>query len=278
MVPTLHGFAVPVAVAGPEAGVVVVILGDRNRAPGAYDALCERLHLAALRTVVIGFDARLTRASVPSLLDGLGIRWAVLVGDGAGGDLAWELAATAAGRFVGLVVIDRGHPRVANPQGMVPALQNGDMVLTQSPAILEWLEETHPDPALLPKGANDRATVRAMAALIGCDIHPLNNLRVLKAIRSEFNADQAAVDAWAARWIAPGFDALEALVARHGAGWSFGDAPTLVDCYLIPQMYSARRFNMDLSPWPRLLAVEQTALAHPAFASAHPDVQPDADA
>lgn len=165
-----------------------------------------------------------------------------------------------------------------NPQGMVPALQDGDLVLTQSPAILEWLEETHPEPALLPKGANDRATVRAMAALIGCDIHPLNNLRVLKAIRSEFNADQAAVDAWAAGWIAPGFDALEALIARHGAGWSFGDAPTLVDCYLIPQMYSARRFNMDLSPWPRLLAVEQTALAHPAFASAHPDLQPDADA
>ena len=165
-----------------------------------------------------------------------------------------------------------------NPQGMVPALQHGDLVLTQSPAILEWLEETHPEPALLPKGANERAIVRAMAALIGCDIHPLNNLRVLKAIRSEFNADQAAVDAWAAGWIAPGFDALEALVARHGAGWSFGDAPTLVDCYLIPQMYSARRFNMDLSPWPRLLAVEQTALAHPAFASAHPDLQPDADA
>lgn len=164
-----------------------------------------------------------------------------------------------------------------NPQGMVPALQDGDLVLTQSPAILEWLEETYPEPTLLPKGANERAIVRAMAALIGCDIHPLNNLRVLKAIRSGFNADQAAVDAWAAQWIAPGFDALEALVARHGAGWSFGDAPTLVDCYLIPQMYSARRFNMDLSSWPRLLAVEQTALAHPAFASAHPDVQPDAD-
>ena len=165
-----------------------------------------------------------------------------------------------------------------NPQGMVPALQDGDLILTQSPAILEWLEETHPEPTLMPKGANERATVRAMAALIGCDIHPLNNLRVLKAIRSEFNADQAAVDAWAAGWIAPGFDALEALIARHGAEWSFGDAPTLVDCYLIPQMYSARRFNMDLSSWPRLLAVEHTALAHPTFASAHPDLQPDADA
>ncbi|GAW41914.1 Maleylpyruvate isomerase [Brevundimonas sp. SH203] len=165
-----------------------------------------------------------------------------------------------------------------NPQGMVPALQDGDLVVTQSPAILEWLEETHPEPALLPRAANDRAMVRAMAALIGCDIHPLNNLRVLKAIRSTFGADQAGVDAWAAGWIAPGFDALEALIARHGAGWSFGDAPTLADCYLIPQMYSARRFDMDLSPWPRLLEVEKTALAHPAFASAHPDRQPDADA
>lgn len=165
-----------------------------------------------------------------------------------------------------------------NPQGMVPALQDGDLIVTQSPAILEWLEETHPQPALLPRAANDRAAVRAMAALIGCDIHPLNNLRVLKALRSSFDADQAAVDAWAAQWIAPGFDALEALIARHGGAWCFGDAPTLADCYLIPQLYSARRFNMDLTPWPRLLAIEATAQAHPAFASAHPDRQPDADA
>ena len=165
-----------------------------------------------------------------------------------------------------------------NPQGMVPALQDGDLIVTQSPAILEWLEETHPEPTLLPTAANDRATVRAMAALIGCDIHPLNNLRVLKALRSNFEADQATVDAWAAGWIAPGFDALEALIARHGGAWCFGDAPTLADCYLIPQLYSARRFNMDLSPWSRLLAIEATAQAHPAFASAHPDRQPDADA
>ncbi|RZJ77358.1 MAG: maleylacetoacetate isomerase, partial [Brevundimonas sp.] len=104
-----------------------------------------------------------------------------------------------------------------NPQGMVPALQVNDAVLTQSPAILEWLEETHPTPALLPTDALGRAHVRAMAALIGCDIHPLNNLRVGKALREGFGADQAAVDAWAARWIVPGFEALEALVARHGA-------------------------------------------------------------
>lgn len=164
-----------------------------------------------------------------------------------------------------------------NPQGMVPALQTGDRVLIQSPAILEWLEETHPSPPLLPSDADDRAAVRAMCALIGCDIHPLNNLRVLKALRADFAADQAAVNAWAAAWIAPGFDALQALVDPHGADWCFGDAPTLADCYLIPQLYSARRFDMDLSPWPHLLAVEARAQAHPAFEAAHPDRQPDAD-
>ncbi len=164
-----------------------------------------------------------------------------------------------------------------NPQGMVPALEADGVVLTQSPAILEWLEETHPQPALLPIDANGRAQVRAMAALIGCDIHPLNNLRVGKALREGFGADQAAVDAWAARWIIPGFEALEALVARHGNGWSFGDAPTLADCYLIPQLYSARRFNVALEAFPGLLAVEETAKAHPAVAAAHPDRQPDAD-
>jgi len=164
-----------------------------------------------------------------------------------------------------------------NPQGMVPALEIDGAVLTQSPAILEWLEETHPVPALLPAGPMERASVRAMAALIGCDIHPLNNLRVGKALRETFGADQAAVDAWAARWIVPGFDALEALVGRHGAGWCFGDTPTLADCYLIPQIYSARRFNVPLGPFPRLLAIDAAAALHPAFIAAHPDNQPDAD-
>lgn len=164
-----------------------------------------------------------------------------------------------------------------NPQGLVPALEVDGAVLTQSPAILEWLEEAHPAPPLLPADAVDRAHVRAMAALIGCDIHPLNNLRVGKALRESFGADQAAVDAWAARWIVPGFDALEALVARHGAGWCFGDAPTLADCYLIPQIYSARRFNVPLDAFPRLLAIDAAARAHPAFIAAHPDRQPDAD-
>ena len=164
-----------------------------------------------------------------------------------------------------------------NPQGMVPALEVGGLVLTQSPAILEWLEEAHPGPALLPQDADGRARVRAMSALIGCDIHPLNNLRVGKALRETFGADQAAVDAWAARWIVPGFEALEAAVAHHGAGWCFGDAPSLADCYLIPQIYSARRFNVPLETFPRLVAIDATAASHPAFIAAHPDAQPDAD-
>lgn len=164
-----------------------------------------------------------------------------------------------------------------NPQGMVPALDVDGQVLIQSPAILEWLEETYPEPPLLPRDADDRATVRAMSAVIGCDIHPLNNLRVLTSLRRDLGADQETVGAWAARWIAPGFDALDALVARHGAGFSFGDEPTLADCYLIPQLYSARRFNVETAAWPALEAVEARALAHPAFAAAHPDRQPDAD-
>ena len=164
-----------------------------------------------------------------------------------------------------------------NPQGMVPALETAEGVLVQSPAILEWLEERHPRPPLLPETAMDRATVRAMAAVIGCDIHPLNNLRVLKALRSQFEADQAAVDSWAERWITPGFGAMEILVARHGRGWGFGDTPGLVDCYLIPQIYSARRFHVPLEAFPRLLAIETAAADHPAFIAAHPDRQPDAD-
>jgi maleylacetoacetate isomerase len=164
-----------------------------------------------------------------------------------------------------------------NPQGLVPALETDDgLILTQSPAILEWLEETYSQPALLPADAAGRAQVRAMAALIGCDVHPLNNLRVLKAVRA-LGADQAGVDVWAARWIVDGFAALEALVVRHGDGWCFGGAPTLADCYLIPQIYSARRFNVDLTPFPRLLEIEMRAEAHPAFIAALPENQPDAD-
>ena len=138
MMTTLDGFPVSVGVAGPEKGVVVVILGDAQRAPAAYDAVCERLHTASLRTVVIGLDPRLTPKSVVGILDALGIGWAVVVGDRAGGELAWELAATRLGRFVGLVVIDRGHPRVADPNGVIrdehcPPVEIGTTVLVSSP-------------------------------------------------------------------------------------------------------------------------------------------------
>jgi maleylpyruvate isomerase len=163
------------------------------------------------------------------------------------------------------------------PQGLVPALEADGTVLIQSPAILEWLEEAHPTPPLLPADPVDRATVRAMAAIVGCDIHPLNNLRVGKALKETFGADQAAIDAWAERWIRPGFAALEALVARHGQGWCFGHSPTLADCYLIPQIYSARRFHVSLEAYPSLLEIEAAAARHPGFAAAHPDRQPDAD-
>ena len=164
-----------------------------------------------------------------------------------------------------------------NPQGMVPALQIDGAVLTQSPAILEWLEEAYPEPPLLPADPISRSRVRAMAAIVACDIHPLNNLRVGKALRGEFGAHQDAVDAWAARWIVPGFEALEAMVTRFGGGWSFGSTPTLADCFLVPQIYSARRFNVALDAFPRLLEIEAAAGGHPAFAAAHPDRQPDAD-
>jgi len=163
-----------------------------------------------------------------------------------------------------------------NPQGLTPALVvDGEQVLTQSLAILEWLEETHPEPALLPRGAADRAVVRAMAGIVACDIHPLNNQRVLKQLAA-MGVDEAGRNAWAGRWIAAGFEALEPMIARHGAGFAFGESPTLADCCLIPQVYSAARFAVDLTPYPAIRAAAERAAAHPAFAAAHPDRQPDA--
>ncbi|WP_174292346.1 maleylacetoacetate isomerase [Sphingomonas bacterium] len=176
----------------------------------------------------------------------------------------------------------RGEQRGAdyaalNPQPLVPALELDDgTVLTQSPAILEWLEEAHPAPPLLPAAAGDRAIVRAMAALIGCDVHPLNNLRVLQALRHDLGADKAQIEAWTARWIGDGFAALEPLVARHGRGAAFGTTPTLADCYLVPQVYSAERFGVPLDPYPRLVEAAAAVRARADVAAAHPDRQPDA--
>ena len=165
-----------------------------------------------------------------------------------------------------------------NPQRLVPALDIDGVVLTQSPAILEWLEERHPKPPLLPTGAEARGHVRALAALVGCDIHPLNNRRVLEALRAGFGADETAIERWCGRWIADGFDAFEALLARRGSGgrYACGDRPTLADVYLVPQIESARRFEVDLARWPRLLAIDAACAELPAFAAAQPARQPDA--
>ncbi len=163
------------------------------------------------------------------------------------------------------------------PHGLVPAVEWGDAVLIQSPAILEWIEARWPTPALLPDDPEQAATVRAIAATIGCDIHPLNNLRVLNVLRHDLGASADQVKGWASRWISQGFAALEAITARHGRGFLFGDHPTLADCYLVPQIYSAERFDVDLTAFPRLRAAGAALLDLPAVAAAHPSRQPDAD-
>ncbi|RZS58209.1 maleylacetoacetate isomerase [Sphaerotilus mobilis] len=169
--------------------------------------------------------------------------------------------------------------KALNPQALVPALELDDgAVLIQSPAIIEWLEETHPEPPLLPREPLARARVRALAAVIGCDVHPINNRRILEALRHDFGADEARINAWCARWISAGFDAIEALLnadTTRGA-YCFGDAPTLADVYLIPQVESARRFKVDLSRWPAIAAVEAACARLDAFERAQPSRQPDA--
>jgi maleylacetoacetate isomerase/maleylpyruvate isomerase len=178
---------------------------------------------------------------------------------------------------VNLVAGEQREPpyRAVNPQGLTPALDIGDRVLTQSLAILEWLEEEYPQPPILPKAPLDRATVRAMAGIVACDIHPLNNTRVGRKL-GQMGIEQAGVVDWMRGWMIDGFDVLEAMIARHGAGFAFGDTPTLADCCLIPQVYSANRYDVDLAPYPAIRAVAERAAQHPAFQAAHPTRQPDA--
>jgi maleylpyruvate isomerase len=166
--------------------------------------------------------------------------------------------------------------RALNPQGLVPALEADGMVLTQSSAIIEWLEERYPDPPLLPANADARAIVRAMAMTVACDIHPLNNLRVLKAIGHDLGADEAQKNAWIARWIGDGFSALEVMIARHGGTYAFGDGLTVADCHIVPQVYSAERFGVPLTPYPALMRATDNARSHPCVAAAHPSCQLDA--
>lgn len=163
------------------------------------------------------------------------------------------------------------------PHGLVPALEVDGTVLIESPAILEWIEARWPEPALLPGDPGEAAMVRAMAALIACDIHPINNLRVLDYLRRELGADDEQVQAWIVHWIEAGFAPLEQLIASGPGPFAWGTAPTLADCYLVPQVYNAERFGVDLKPYPRIRAAVGTARALPAFAEAHPDRQADAD-
>ena len=158
------------------------------------------------------------------------------------------------------------------------ALVDGDQVLTQSVAIIEWLEERYPTPPLLPSEVNDRAHVRALAAIVGCDIHPVNNKRILDTLRASFGADDASINRWCGTWIAAGFDAYEAYLRAdsHRARFSFGDSPTLADVYLIPQAESARRFQVDLSRWPLISEVVDNCCQLDAFRLAAPIVQIDA--
>jgi maleylpyruvate isomerase len=168
--------------------------------------------------------------------------------------------------------------KAINPQGLVPALDTGEQVMIQSPAIIEWLEEKYPTPALLPTGVDARAHVRALAAMVGCDIHPINNRRILQTLRKQFGANEAAINAWCGNWISDGFDAYEALIAadKTRGRFSFGDTPTLADVYLIPQVESARRFNVDMNRWPLISAIDHACGELDAFKQAAPLAQPDA--
>ncbi|MEN0105935.1 MAG: maleylacetoacetate isomerase [Pseudomonas sp.] len=165
--------------------------------------------------------------------------------------------------------------RAINPQGRVPALRTEDgAIVVQSPAIIEYLEECYPQPPLLPAAPLERAHVRSVAALIGCDIHPLHNVAVLNRLRG-LGIEENDVNEWIGHWISEGFAAIEQLIGDQG--FCFG-APGLADIYLLPQVYAARRFAVDLTPYPRILRVEALALEHPAFQAAHPANQPDTPA
>ena len=163
-----------------------------------------------------------------------------------------------------------------NPQGLVPTLENEDTVLTQSLAIIEWLDETHPAPPLLPKDPLRRAKVRAFALVVACDTHPVQNLKVLARLR-QLGLPEAQVTEWAAWANREGLTACEKLIAGEAGPFCFGDQPTIADLCLVPQLANARRFGVDLAAFPRLLKAEAAASNIKAFADAAPDRQPDAE-
>jgi maleylacetoacetate isomerase len=166
--------------------------------------------------------------------------------------------------------------RQRNPQGLVPALEDGKQVLTQSLAIIHYLDRLQPEPRLLPDEALRRARVEAFAYAIACDIHPLCNLRVLRYLREELAQDQAAVDAWYRHWVGEGLQGLEALAEAHGGPFCVGDTLTMADVLLVPQLFNARRFDCPLDDYPTLVAIDARLQQIEAFARAAPEQQPDA--
>ena len=169
--------------------------------------------------------------------------------------------------------------RRINPSGLLPAFQDDWITLTQSMAIIEYLEEAHPTVPLLPQDAPGRARVRELAQIIGCDIHPINNLRVLSYLVKQLGLSEQAKTEWYRHWVIEGFQSLEAHLARDpGAGpFCHGDRPTIADCYLVPQVFNAQRFDVDLKAFPNIARINALCTDLPAFKAAHPSRQPDAE-
>lgn len=169
--------------------------------------------------------------------------------------------------------------RQINPSGLVPAFQDDRITLTQSMAIIEYLDERFPAVPLLPQDIIGRARVRELAQIIACDIHPLNNLRVLRHLVGELKLDEDAKNAWIRHWIREGLASLEAHLARDPAAGPFchGGAPTVADCFLVPQVFNAQRFDIDISAYPNIARIHALCVDLPAFVAAHPSKQPDAE-
>ncbi|HEV2322189.1 MAG TPA: maleylacetoacetate isomerase [Gammaproteobacteria bacterium] len=170
--------------------------------------------------------------------------------------------------------------KAVNPQCFIPALVDRGHTLTQSLAIAEYVDEIHPEPRLLPRDPLGRARVRALALIVACDIHPLNNQRVMQYLAKEFGADADVKKRWMQRWMADGFAALEKLTAGNKDTGKFchGDTPTIADAFLVPQMFNARRFELDLAPYPTLRRIDEHCLTLKAFSDAAPNNQPDFEA
>ncbi|HEV2188587.1 MAG TPA: maleylacetoacetate isomerase [Stellaceae bacterium] len=184
----------------------------------------------------------------------------------------------------GFIHLRRGEQRgpeflAVNPQGLVPALEADGHTLIQSMAIIEYLDETHPEPPLLPRDPAGRARVRALAEIVACDIHPINNLRVLRYLHGPLGHDQAAIETWYNHWIATGFEAFERLLAadKRSGVFCHGDTPGIADIALVPQAVNSERYKLDLSPYPTIARIYANCMRLEAFSAAHPDNQPDRD-